>query len=622
MRTALFSLVALVFCAANASAQEITCYGLPTMPPASPHATHAEGDFDGDGRTDLALFRPYDGTWHIAFSASTYSTSSTFQFGLPGDVPLAADYTGSGVADVTVFRNGWWLRPSSGWPGDGGIWQATAAGLPLTGDFDGDGKADIGIYDGGYWVIHLSSKNYYVGPAIGYIIQCQFGGAAGDIPVPADYDGDGRADLAIYNVDTGAWRVAFARSNYSANDVDTFQDVAGGTPAPADYDGDGVADRALWMGEAGTPFHLWSVHLSASHADIAVPFGDAWDVPLPGDYDGDGRTDMALFRPATGTVYINLAVNDFMPSSSYAWGMNGDISAVGNSSNNAVRTLVHAGSDVLRQSDFDGDGYSDISIYRPSTGEWFMRQSLWWTSWSRSVLGLPGDRPVPGDYNRDGRTEPAVFRASTGEWIASGFTDSVIWGSDGDTPVPGDYDGEGTTDIAFYHPADHGWYIRFTSSTSPFVPFARWGLDGDIPVPADYDGDGRTDIAVFRPVNGTWYILQSSQNFAPLEIQFGLAGDIPVPGDYAGIGRAQPAVYRPSAGLWYTFPDRIRATQWGLPGDVPVVGDFDGDGRIDCTIYRPSVGLWYVLMSRFDFTTYFVLQWGGQPGDVPIPPAK
>jgi hypothetical protein len=243
--------------------------------------------------------------------------------------------------------------------------------------------------------------------------------------------------------------------------------------------------------------------------------------------------------------------------------------------------------------------------------------------------------PVAGDVDGDGMADAGFIRGAGfwevytrqlfGGWYVIPLT--CQWGLPGDIAVPGDYDGTGFTDVAVFRPSTGVWYILhvtgYDSQTfytgNPIV--VEWGLATDIPVPADYDGDGKTDIAVFRPGNGVWYILQSSQNNAPLEIQFGLPGDVPMPGDYLGNGRAQVGVYRPSAGLWYTFPDRLRPTQWGMPGDIPVAGDYDGDRRLDFTVYRPSTGQWFVLMSRANFRTYLVRQWG-TPADIPMPAPK
>jgi hypothetical protein len=380
------------------------------------------------------------------------------------------------------------------------------------------------------------------------------------------------------------------------------------------------------------------VHLSSSNADIAVTFGDAWDVPIAGDYDGDGRADMALFRASTGAVYINTAANDFTPTSTYAWGKAGDIYSVSSIYHNASGA-VRAHNDLQGRTDFDGDSFSDMTVYRPATGRWFTLLSGfgWVKLLVREYSGPPDPiaPPVAGDIDADGMadagfvTDDGFWNVWTSQAFEGWYRNGLFcqWGLPGDIRVPGDYDGTGFTDVAVYRPSTGVWHIlHVTGYGWPGVhtggtTVVEWGIATDIPVPADYDGDGKTDIAVFRPSNGVWYILQSSQNNAQIQIQFGLPGDIPIPGDYLGNGRAQVAVYRPSVGYWYTFPDRVRPTQWGMPGDIPVPGDYDGDRRQDFTVYRPSTGHWFVLMSRSNFTTYFVRQLG-TPGDIPMPQVR
>lgn len=228
--------------------------------------------------------------------------------------------------------------------------------------------------------------------------------------------------------------------------------------------------------------------------------------------------------------------------------------------------------DRKTRADFDGDDSADISVYRPSNGNWYVRGQGY------QFWGNPGDLPVPGDYDGDGDTELAVYRPSNGKWYIKGLG-NYKWGQPDDVPMPCDFNGDGVTDIAVYRPSIGNWYIRGQG-------YQSWGLPGDIPVPRDYDGDGSCDIAIFRPSNGKWYVIGDSP------VKWGSTDDIPVPADYDGDGDADIAVYRPSNGNWYI--DGQGYQSWGYAGDKPVPADYDGDGVVEIAVLRKSNGKWYI----------------------------
>ncbi len=248
--------------------------------------------------------------------------------------------------------------------------------------------------------------------------------------------------------------------------------------------------------------------------------------------------------------------------------------------------------------DFNGNGTTDISVYRPTTAAWYVL-----TPPSAVTWGSPGDIPVPGDYDRNGTVEHAVYRQSTGTWYLLGPNPSVrVWGVAGDVPVPADYDGNGTTDVAVFRPSNGFWYLQ------PSGAAVAWGQNGDVPVPGDYNGDGKAEIAVYRPGTGTWHVRTTT----PSSTAWGIGGDVPVPGDYDGNGTTDLAVFRPSTGTWFVH-NPASAQAWGSPGDVPVPGDYDGNGTTDRAVYRPSTATWYVLTPSPSATTW------GSPGDLPLP---
>jgi glucose/arabinose dehydrogenase len=280
--------------------------------------------------------------------------------------------------------------------------------------------------------------------------------------------------------------------------------------------------------------------------------------------------------------------------------------------------------------DFDCDGRSDVTVYRPSNGAWFVLQSSTnYTAFFHRIFGLSGDIPVPGDYDGDDIKDIAVYRPSNGAWYilqsSTNFTGLVyyIWGQPGDRPVPGDYDGDGTTDIAVYRPSNGAWYILKSSTDFTAFVFYIHGQPSDVPVPGDFDGDGKTDVVVYRPSNGAWYILRSSTNYTGLIFYiWGQSSDVPVQGDFDGDGKADIVVYRPLNGAWYILRSSTNFTAfvyyiWGQASDTPAPGDFDGDGIIDIVVYRPSNGAWYILKSSTNFSGFDYYFWG-QPSDIPV----
>jgi uncharacterized protein YjlB len=280
--------------------------------------------------------------------------------------------------------------------------------------------------------------------------------------------------------------------------------------------------------------------------------------------------------------------------------------------------------------DFDGDAKSDVTVYRPATGFWYVLESSTnFTAYAPYQCGASTDIPVPGDYDGDGKADVAVYRPTTGAWYvlesSTNFTKYAAyqWGVSTDIPVPGDYDGDGKTDVAVYRPSTGVWYVLQSSTNFTAYAAYPWGVSTDIPVPGDYDGDGKTDVAVYRPATGAWFVLKSSTNFtAYASYSWGVSTDIPVPGDYDGDGKTDVAVYRPATGAWFILKSSTNFTtysaySWGVSTDIPVPGDYDGDGKTDVAVYRAATGAWFILKSSSNFTAYNSYQWGAST-DIPL----
>jgi photosystem II stability/assembly factor-like uncharacterized protein len=172
--------------------------------------------------------------------------------------------------------------------------------------------------------------------------------------------------------------------------------------------------------------------------------------------------------------------------------------------------------------DFDGDTKTDISVFRPSVGEWYYIRSA--DGQVRGAqFGSATDKPVPADYTGDGKTDYAFFRPSTGEWFVIRSEDSSFYafpfGNSTDIPTPGDFDGDGKEDAAVFRPSTGVWYV---SRSTGGVTIQQFGTNNDLPVVADYDGDGKSDFAIYRPSLGEWYASRSTAGI--VGAQFGRQG--------------------------------------------------------------------------------------------------
>ena len=271
---------------------------------------------------------------------------------------------------------------------------------------------------------------------------------------------------------------------------------------------------------------------------------------------------------------------------------------------------------VASRADFDGDGKTDLSIFRPSDGNWWLNRSN--AGLTVVNFGLSGDIPTPGDFDADGKSDVAVFRPSTGTWFRLNSSNGTVsvngFGVSGDIPQAADFDGDRRDDISIFRPSTGTWWRQNSTNGQYFA--IGFGVNGDRPVIGDYDADGKADQAVYRPSNASWYILNSATNQTRV-VNWGVSDDIPANADFDGDGRDDIAVFRPSNGAWYILKStdlQAQIINWGVNGDIPIAGDYNGDGRDDVAVFR--AGIWYIYFSTNG--TFQITQFG-TASDTPIP---
>jgi hypothetical protein len=285
----------------------------PTFPP-------PPNDFDGDGRSDLAVVRPTGSPaawdWHAKMTTDGYDSAG---FGEPGNDFAAADY-------------------------------------------DGDGKTDIAYYEQSKYTFHILKSTDSTTDEIEL-------GDTGDIPVPAEFDGDGLVDPAVYRQANGYWYIQESLNGYVAAQWGGTED----TPVAADFDGDGLADLAVFELKPGG---YWELYFLSNHGSDEIQFGLEGDIPTVGDYDGDGKADIAVWRPdydenGNGCWYVLYSTSDYENFDEIPWGISTDMPVPG---------------------DYDGDGRTDVAVWRPDDGIWHIRGSSW--GYISTLFGADGDTPV------------------------------------------------------------------------------------------------------------------------------------------------------------------------------------------------------------------------------------
>jgi len=271
------------------------------------------GDFDGDGRTDVAMLSSA-GNWWVALTPASgpYAPATTWA-SLRTDVtwrfPSAGDFNGDGRTDIALFNplSGTWKVLASNGSGFDkltfGSWDPAANWTtPLTGDFNGDGRTDLAarsLADGG-WRVALSDGSAFATS----IWRRQRTSIAWEHLTAADFNGDGLTDIAVWNTRSGAWRVLQSTGSRFTNSRFTFWDPAANWTdvVAADFDGDGRIDLSAREATGGALV----VALTQPESFTTATWGQletsvAWQFITPGDFDGDGQKDLVAWDPATGT---------------------------------------------------------------------------------------------------------------------------------------------------------------------------------------------------------------------------------------------------------------------------------------------------------------------------------
>ncbi|MEA1927270.1 MAG: DUF1566 domain-containing protein, partial [Candidatus Auribacterota bacterium] len=360
-----------------------------------------------------------------------------------------------------------------------------------------------------------------------------------------------------------------------------------------------VTDNAtglIWQQGCNTAPVTWNEAFNCVKDLNQRGFGDHSDWRLPNQMELFSIIDFGNFYPAVNSVFTGTLNDNFWSSTSSAhapttnaWAVNFG-TAVGDTYPKTNNFYVRAvrGDPVIPgprpsptpdydhmvfgSGDYNGDGISDIAIFRGTSGLWAVRGV------TRTYFGSGSDIPAPGDYNGDGTADVGIFRAESGLWAIRGVT-RTYFGSSSDTPIPGDYNGDGKCDTAIFRAGSGLWAIKG-------VTRVYFGGSADQPVPGDYNGDNTVDLAIFRSSSGLWALRSLSR------IYFGGSQDMAIPGNYNTAPGWEVGIFRSASGLW-AIRNATR-TYFGSGSDLPVPADYTGNTMDDIGIFRSSSGLWAI----------------------------
>ncbi|HYV20597.1 MAG TPA: FG-GAP-like repeat-containing protein [Verrucomicrobiae bacterium] len=434
----------------------------PTVANFRPHRIHpgSVSDFDGNGADDVAIFDPLTGSLWAGLARG--------------------DNTGAGEMDVL----GWGSLPAS-----------TSWGTPIEGDFDGDGLRDLATFDAttsAWWVSRsrgdrFDSLPWHTLPA----------SAGWRLATRGDFNGDGRDDLASFDGSTGSWRVAISNgSGFASSSWGTlaapFADWS--RAVAADFNGDGRSDLAVSAGTAGT----WWVGLSSGAGFTFTPWGGptGWADAAAGDFTGDGRADLAQIRPSDGAIEVLRSTGGGFTSSTWM-----TLASVGE-----VGAFLAADFDGDGLDDVAALGAADGTwSVGLSTGSAFSA-----ASWGTLQPAAGWSRHVVGDFDADGRMDVADYLLTKGEWwvgLSRGdHFDFSIWGRFVLPRDDVDTDGDGVADAADCDPTGAAaWALPGEVANVTLAPAAGPGSATRLAWPEpSFTGGSTVQYDVLRS-DSAWY---------------------------------------------------------------------------------------------------------------------
>ncbi len=274
------------------------------------------------------------------------------------------------------------------------------------------------------------------------------------------------------SVDMGEWVFADSEGNETRQ---ALFGIEGGTPLVGDFNGDGIDEIAVFRDG------IWFFDLNGNgywdEGDLWAKLGTLADQPVAGDWDGDGKTDIGIFGPSWTRDDVAVRHEPGLPDAANQYdGAMKNVppeerfaaadrrimkqSAQGEVRSDLIDHVFQYGSpgDVAISGDWNGDGVSNIGLFRQGTWYLDIDGDGHWSANDQYIEGLgdEGDLPVVGDFNGDGIDDLGIYRDgqwrldSDGNHRLDGADRVVNFGGPHDKPVAGDFNGDGIDELAVY----------------------------------------------------------------------------------------------------------------------------------------------------------------------------
>jgi hypothetical protein len=519
----------------------------------------AVGDFNGDGHPDLAV---------AAFGQKTGSgTIEIFLGQSDGSIRHAGNYTLSGLPN-------------------------TSGNNIVAVDFNHDGKLDLAVSTNTAVSILLGNGDGTFQAAVNY--------TAGSLPSAitiADFNGDGYADLAIANQNSG--NVSILLGNGDGTFQPAVNYAVGTNPeylAAGDFNADGKPDLAVTntnFSGAGSVSILFGVGDGTFHRPVNHDVGKLPQSIAVGDFNGDGKPDLAITHAHGGlSILFASGGGGFLPPVAVAAGIDpGGVVARDLNRDGRLDLIVANQDDTIPYP----SGYT-VSILKSNGDGTFQPPAPYYVAYLPMAIGF-------GDFNGDGNLDLAV---------ASGYNDVSILPSNGhggfrqmtnvaagsapSSIAVGDFNGDGKLDLAVANNASNNVSILLGVGDGTFLPQVTYSTGtGPISVvTGDFNGDGKLDLAIAVESGVAVLLGNGDGTFQPPVNTAAYVGGPLSAADFNGDGKLDLVsggrddvdfVVMLGKGDG-TFQPEVTDTEYFVSSVA--VGDFNGDGKPDLAMQTTS----------------------------------